>query len=175
MIFPRASLAVVLLCSPALACVVQPPTKVDASEKEETPEPGDAAEKGEAKAVTAKADGGEAVDPKVKYALTDEEKALLEKDPKDLSPDENRKRAQALRKKILQNPDSEAAKALEEARQAALAGQLDAQLPGKEDGDGGGGQPGMVIEAPDYLRNVDSSHDRDVAKELDEKAKQDEK
>lgn len=143
---PRVSLALVSLSLIVGACVVQPPQRTDEADGQG----GDAkADGGDAKAVTAKA--GE-VDPKEKYKLSAEEEALLLRDPKELTRDENRKRGQALRKKIMQNPDSDAAKALEEARQAALAGQLDPNIEKKE--------PGIVIEAPEHLRNVDQTHDR---------------
>ena len=82
--------------------------------------------------------------------LTQEELDLLAADPKTLSPEQNRKRAYALRKKVMQNPDSAAARALEDARQAALAGQLnfDADGEAKDPADNG-----VVIPAPDYLRS----------------------
>lgn len=57
--------------------------------------------------------------------LTEEDKRLIAADPKTLSPDERRKRAYALRRKIMQNPDSESAKMLEELRRAAEAGEID--------------------------------------------------
>ena len=60
--------------------------------------------------------------------LTEEDKRLIAADPKSLSPDERRKRAYALRRKIMQNPDSESAKMLEELRRAAEAGEI--QPPG---------------------------------------------
>jgi hypothetical protein len=60
--------------------------------------------------------------------LTEEDKRLIAADPKTLSPDERRKRAYALRRKIMQNPDSESAKMLEELRRAAEAGEI--QPPG---------------------------------------------
>ena len=56
--------------------------------------------------------------------LTEEDKRLIAADPKTLSPDERRKRAYALRRKIMQNPDSESAKMLEELRRAAEAGEI---------------------------------------------------
>ena len=56
--------------------------------------------------------------------LTEEELQLIAADPKDLSPDLRRKRAFALRKKIMQTPDSPAAKQLEELRRAVEAGEI---------------------------------------------------
>jgi hypothetical protein len=94
------------------------------------------------------------VDPK---ALTAEEQALVDADPKTLTPEQRRKRGYALRKKIMQNPDSEAAKALEEARKAVEAGELEVTLPGEP-------QPekpadnGVVIPAPDFLKNQDQTY-----------------
>jgi hypothetical protein len=76
--------------------------------------------------------------------LTADEIALIEADPKTLTPEQNRKRAFALRKKVMQDPDSPAAQALEEAREAALAGQVDGSKP--EDN-------GVVIPTPDYLKD----------------------
>ena len=73
-------------------------------------------------------------DAAAKNALTPEEERLIAADPDTLSADENRKRAHALRKKIMQNPDSPAAKELEEVRAAVLAGEIDpsGQVPGKK-------------------------------------------
>jgi len=67
---------------------------------------------------------------KVKPAepLTQEEKDLIAADPKDLTPELRRKRAFALRKKIMQNPDSPTARTLEELKRAALAGEI--EVPG---------------------------------------------
>jgi hypothetical protein len=144
---PRAllPLAVSLSLLSVAGCGTEPPTRADAKQGEaqkageEDPAP---STEGAAKAPAAKA--GE---------LTPEELALIEADPKDLSPEENRKRGYALRKKILQNPDSPAAQALEEAKQAALAGQLEA--PGAPDKPA---DNGVVIPAPDYLKNQDQSY-----------------
>lgn len=88
--------------------------------------------------------------PAASKELTQEELDLLEADPKTLSPEQNRKRAYALRKKVMQNPDSPAARALEDARQAALAGQLNFDADGepKDPADNG-----VVIPTPDYLRS----------------------
>ncbi|NVB41382.1 hypothetical protein G6O69_38160 [Pseudenhygromyxa sp. WMMC2535] len=61
--------------------------------------------------------------------LTAEEERLIAADPSTLSREENRARAYALRKRIMQDPNSPAAKELEEARAAVLAGEVDAALP----------------------------------------------
>ncbi len=63
--------------------------------------------------------------PKPAPPLTDDERALIAADPKDLTIDERRKRGYALRKKIMQNPDSPAARALEDLRRAAERGEID--------------------------------------------------
>ena len=132
-----------LLPLPFAACVADPPAPTDAKQDQaKTDTNQDQAEPAEAK-------------PAGKYELTPEEVDLLARDPKTLGPDENRKRAYALRKKIMQNPDSEAAKALEDARQAALAGQV--EIPGQPPKDNG-----VVIEAPEYLKNPDQTYDRPV-------------
>lgn len=57
--------------------------------------------------------------------LTEEDKRLLAADPQSLTPEERRKRAFALRRKIMQNPDSAAARTLEDLRRATESGQLD--------------------------------------------------
>ena len=72
--------------------------------------------------------------PKIKAEpagpLTDAEKALIAADPKELSGEDRRKRAYALRKKIMQNPESDSAQALLRAREAFLQGKIDpAELP----------------------------------------------
>jgi hypothetical protein len=83
--------------------------------------------------------------------LSAEELELIAADPTDLSPEQNRKRAYALRKKVMQNPDSPQAQALEEARAAALSGELtldqaDPEGAAKRD-------PGVVIELPEHLKD----------------------
>ena len=55
--------------------------------------------------------------PTANNQLTPAEEALIAADRKDLSPDERIARAAALRKKIMQNPESPQAKALEAAAQ----------------------------------------------------------
>jgi hypothetical protein len=120
-----------------MACVADPPAPTQASpEKQAAAEP------------------AAPVDPK---ALTPEEQALLDADPKTLTPEQNRKRGYALRKKIMQNPDSEAAKALEEARKAVESGELVIPPPGQPTeqppADGG-----VVIPAPDFLKNQDQTY-----------------
>lgn len=61
--------------------------------------------------------------------LTQEELDLLAADPATLTPELRRKRAYALRRKILQNPDSPTARQLEALRIAYEKGELQPQLP----------------------------------------------
>lgn len=56
--------------------------------------------------------------------LSEEDLRLIAADPKTLAPEDVRKRAFALRRKIMQNPDSPAARALEDLRRATEAGDL---------------------------------------------------
>ncbi|MCX4240002.1 hypothetical protein [Paraliomyxa miuraensis] len=58
--------------------------------------------------------------------LTEEELALIATDPKDLTPEMRRKRAYARRKQIMQDPDSPAARALNDLVEAHQAGEIDA-------------------------------------------------
>lgn len=62
--------------------------------------------------------------------LTQEELDLLALDPATLTPEMRRKRAHAVRRQILQNPDSPAARQLEALRLAAERGEIKPQLPG---------------------------------------------
>jgi len=61
--------------------------------------------------------------------LTQEEIDLLAADPATLSLEMRRKRGYAMRRKILQNPDSPAARQLEALRLATERGELKPQLP----------------------------------------------
>lgn len=56
--------------------------------------------------------------------LTAEDERLIAADPKTLTVEERRKRAYAMRRKIMQNPDSETAKMLEDLRRAAENGEI---------------------------------------------------
>lgn len=69
--------------------------------------------------------------PKKEPPLTQEELDLIAADPKTMTPEQRRARAFALRRKILQNPDSPAAKQLEALRLAYERGELQQQLPDK--------------------------------------------
>jgi hypothetical protein len=62
-------------------------------------------------------------------ALSEEDLALIAADPKDLTPELRRKRAYALRRKIMQNPDSPTARMLEDLQKAQADGTL--QVPGQ--------------------------------------------
>jgi hypothetical protein len=133
MLSARASTLVAALL--LFACVADPPAATDASaqkqaEAEPPPPP--------------------PVDPN---AMTAEEEALIAADVTTLNTEQRRKRGYALRKKIMQNPDSEAAKALQEAARAAEAGEIDVpgQLAKPADN-------GVVIPAPDFLKNQDQSY-----------------
>ncbi|HWB73528.1 MAG TPA: hypothetical protein VG755_01210 [Nannocystaceae bacterium] len=64
-------------------------------------------------------------------ALSEEDLRLLAADPATLTPEERRKRAYALRRKIMQNPDSPTARMLEDLRRAHENGELDVQKPGE--------------------------------------------
>jgi hypothetical protein len=77
--------------------------------------------------------------------LSDEDLRLLAADPATLSPDDRRKRAYALRRKIMQNPDSPTARMLEDLRRATEAGELDvgkgAHFEARSSGPPKGGPP----------------------------------
>lgn len=134
----RASWLAALVFATSAACA-DPPTEANAAKQAEQAEPEPKPEK-----------------PADPNALTPEEQALIDSKVEDLTPEQRRKRAYALRKKIMQNPNSEAAKALEEARKAAEAGQINLGTQA--------GQPdkpadnGLVIPAPEYLKNQDQSY-----------------
>lgn len=80
--------------------------------------------------------------------LTAEEERLIAADPKTLTPDEAVLRAHALRKKIMLNPDSDQAKALNDARAAVLSGQVD---PNASAEGGASEDKGLVLQAPPHL------------------------
>ncbi|MCY1058151.1 hypothetical protein [Nannocystis sp. SCPEA4] len=75
--------------------------------------------------------------------LTAEEIALIESDPKTLTPDQRRARAHALRRKILQNPDSPQAQELERLRRDVEAGLVKPELPANSGG------KDLVLSAPE--------------------------
>jgi hypothetical protein len=57
--------------------------------------------------------------------LSEEDLRIINADPATLTPEERRKRPFALRRKIMQNPDSPAAKSLEDLRKAVEAGEIE--------------------------------------------------
>ena len=57
--------------------------------------------------------------------LSEEDLRIINADPATLTPEERRKRPFALRRKIMQNPDSPAAKSLEDLRKAIEAGEIE--------------------------------------------------
>lgn len=61
--------------------------------------------------------------------LTQAEIDLINSDPATLTPEKRRERAFALRRKIMQNPDSPAARQLESIRRAVEAGEMSPTLP----------------------------------------------
>ncbi|MHC4990916.1 MAG: hypothetical protein ACYTGC_08035 [Planctomycetota bacterium] len=105
--------------------------------------PSNAKAAAEAENQDAAAREGEPDRPKPAGPLSQEEKDLIAADPKDLTPEQRRKRAYALRKKIMQNPDSPTARTLEELRRAALDGEL--EIP--EDITKGGAKKDTRLEA----------------------------
>ncbi|HLT40688.1 MAG TPA: hypothetical protein VK034_30640 [Enhygromyxa sp.] len=138
----RASLPLAALLVLPLACVDAPPER-SAEAKPEQPATEPAPAPVEAKA------------PSGSLELSAEELELIDADPRALSPEQNRKRAYALRKKVLQNPDSPQAQALEEARAAALGGELTPEQvnpDGSPDGGSANKDSGLVIELPEHLK-----------------------
>ena len=143
MIDLRSTCAALAFASMTLACINTPAQVVEEQKAEEAKTAEEAKAKAEA-------------EEKAKTELTAEELELLDADPKTLTPEQRRKRAYALRKRIMQNPDSPTSQALEDIRRSALAGELDEQIPGQEKKD-----EGMIIPAPAYLRSDEQavSHD----------------
>jgi len=66
--------------------------------------------------------------------LTEEEQRLVDADPETLSAEEKKARSYALRKKILQDPNSPQAKALKDAANRIVEGEVDPNLDYKENG-----------------------------------------
>lgn len=64
--------------------------------------------------------------------LTEEDKRLIAADPKSLTPDERRARAYALRRKVMQNPDSPTARALRDMEEAVRNGEVQPQVGKKQ-------------------------------------------
>lgn len=94
----------------------------------QTPPP--AAAKAEAKVEPAAAPAETETKAAAAQPLSEEDERLIAADPKTLTPEERRKRAYAMRRKIMQNPDSETAKMLQDLQRAAENGEL--QPPGAD-------------------------------------------
>jgi hypothetical protein len=135
--------ACALLLAGALAgCGPAAPNKADTADKAvktETPAPN----AGDTKATSdATKTGTRAIPPsdlamkkaelakKAADPLTKRELELIAADPKDLSREDRRARAYALRKKIMQNPDSPVAQELERIRKSVESGALVPNIPG---------------------------------------------
>lgn len=140
----RASLLLATLLVLPLGCA-EPPQRAEANKVE-----GKQAESAEPAPAPASAPEAAAAPKPGSTELSAEELELLDADPRALTPEQNRKRAYALRKKIMQNPDSPQAQALEEARAAALGGEL---TPEQADPKAAEQDEGLVIELPEHLRD----------------------
>ena len=90
----------------------------------EPPKPQPAPEQAAAKTEPAEAAPTEDAKPKPK-PLSEEDKRLIALDPSDLSPEMRRKRAYALRRKAMQNPDSAVARTLADLQRAHQNGEID--------------------------------------------------
>jgi len=112
----------------ACTCETAPPPGADDRVGTPTPTPTPAPAAADGPAAPAAAAAGPADAKPAEPPLTAEEQRLIAADPKTLSREDVRKRAFALRRKILQNPDSDASRALEDLRRAVEAGEV--QPPG---------------------------------------------
>ncbi|MFV8754164.1 hypothetical protein ACNOYE_26775 [Nannocystaceae bacterium ST9] len=148
----RASLILLPLAS--LACIEAPKpspqqAKSDGSAAKAEPE---AAPVGP---VTAETDQG--LKPTTE-PMTAEELRLIAADPKTLTREESIARGHALRKQIMMKPDSEQAKALNDARAAVLSGAVDPNAPEQAKASAaGGGDKGLVLQAPPHLMKKESA------------------
>ncbi len=152
MSFLRAS---VLVSLGLLACVKPPSEEQEAAEQAAPADPTDKAAEPAKPPITAENDPG--LKPTTE-PLTAEEERLIAADPASLTPDERRARAHALRKKIMMNPDSPQAQALEDARAAALAGQVTAPEPKATE------DTSLVLELPPHLREKQAAEKADATK-----------
>jgi len=110
----RLVLATGLSCATMAACSAEPssaPAPAAAREAEATP----------AEVAAEPAEDAAAKPP----PLSKEDLALIAADPKDLTPEMRRKRAYARRRQIMQNPDSPAARALDDLAEAHRKGELE--------------------------------------------------
>lgn len=133
----------------AAACGPTPPPAADVKA---APAPAEPARAEPARAEPARAEApatpAAAAERKPEPPLTQEEIALIESDPATLTPELRRKRAFALRRKILQNPDSPAAKQLEDLRLAVERGEVQPSLPGAPAQDEGRTRTAPNFSAP---------------------------
>ncbi|MGH1339923.1 MAG: hypothetical protein ACRBN8_00115 [Nannocystales bacterium] len=86
-----------------------------------SPPDADAGQSAESKATDSKADDSKPKPP----PLSEEDKRLIALDPAELTPELRRKRAYALRRKAMQNPDSPLARTLDDLQKASLNGEID--------------------------------------------------
>lgn len=131
-----------------VACT--PPAKTKESPAQDTKEAHDAATPAKAAAPADTADAATSAEPATndvegfkadpKYdehfkpeALTDEEKKLLERDPKTLTPEERKAWSYAYRKKSLANPNSPGARAIRQAGESILSGNVKPNMDYKGD------------------------------------------
>jgi hypothetical protein len=140
-----------LLSALALACLQTPADDTAKSAKSEP------AKTEPAKTEPAKTEPAAPVDPAndaglrpTTEPLTPEEERLISADLNTLSPEERIARGHALRKKVMMNPESDSAKALQEARAAALAGNPNAVPVTATDAPAEPNE-GLVIQAPPHL------------------------
>jgi hypothetical protein len=142
--------AMPLLLLSALACLESPATNT-------APAKSEPAKSEPAKTEPGKTEPAAPIDPAndpglkpTTQPLTPEEERLISADINTLSPEERIARGHALRKKVMMNPESDSAKALQDARAAALAGNPNAvpvtatDAPPEPD-------KGLVIQAPPHL------------------------
>lgn len=121
----RLGLATVLTAlAPVAACNGDAPAPAA-----EAPVP--AADAEAAKKAAVEKDAAEAVAAKTPPPLSEEDKRLIALDPSTLTPEMRRKRAYAMRRKVMQNPDSPTARALNDLAAAHRDGVLtkDGDMP----------------------------------------------
>lgn len=135
-----------LLSALALACL-QTPASSDAKSEAKS-------EAGTAKAEPAKTEPAKPIDPAndpglkpTTEPLTPEEERLISADVATLSPEERIARGHALRKKVMMKPESDSAKALQDARAAALAGEAELAPAATE---APADDKGLVLQAPPH-------------------------
>ena len=102
-----------------MACLLAACPKAPAPEAAATA--GDAEQTAETKAPESKTAGSKAKPP----PLSDEDKRLIALDPADLTPELRRKRAYALRRKAMQDPNSPLARTLADLQKASENGEID--------------------------------------------------